>query len=364
MGESDEKKKISENMMELVDLITNLDDVVKYLRERDVLTEEEEREVAAQDAPFNKKSHLIWLIKQKEDDQAVTHFTAAVRATGNDVAADKLDSSPSSPSNHIEADVTVVESHPPPAPQPDQEGMALAVEIEQEFDRIQSGMDKEKEEEHETEVGNPNSDQEQGHLQDNEEGVEGQGQHEGHEDQESDVRVEITAPTESEPEAEEEDAVVVENGDEKHDEIEEEGSSPSSPPPVESSPPPPESPKPHKQVTFGGEVTEEREEFVLHGDKDDDTSGGDRKSIVAMNREKFEKPSSPNGESAPKVKYSFGKKGGVAAGAPKEEEPKESTVKNLRNFFQKLGSIDAEEGSVLKRGGVRQGGSQNRRTMI
>ncbi len=46
MQEVDEKK-ISENMMELVDLIYHLDDVIKYLREKDVLTEEEEQEIVS-----------------------------------------------------------------------------------------------------------------------------------------------------------------------------------------------------------------------------------------------------------------------------------------------------------------------------
>lgn len=70
MGESDEKKKISENMMELVDLITNLDDVVKYLRERDVLTEEEEREVVRNWVIYRNlfREHLlIWKYKYWND---------------------------------------------------------------------------------------------------------------------------------------------------------------------------------------------------------------------------------------------------------------------------------------------------------
>jgi len=96
----------------------------------------------------------------------------------------------------------------------------------------------------------------------------------------------------------------------------------------------------------------------------------DAKSIVALNREKFEKQSSIDTTGPPNVTYSF-KKGGMMASpaVAKEEEPKKSTVKNLRNFFQTLGSGSKDaEGDVVTRPGLRNGGggggAQNRRTMF
>jgi len=111
-------------------------------------------------------------------------------------------------------------------------------------------------------------------------------------------------------------------------------------------------------------VEEEEKKTVDRGP----SPSSDAKSIVALNREKFERHTSTDG-GPPNVTYSF-KKGGVMASpaVAKEEEPKKSTVKNLRNFFQKLGSgsKDAEAGDVVTRPGLRNGGggAQNRRTMI
>jgi len=218
--------------------------------------------------------------------------------------------------------------------------MALAVEIEKEFERIQSEQEKEAGAEGDTEVG--------GVLSSEEKVFEAQAQQDTDEPEVTPTTTPTTEPQVEEP------TVVQANGtgEEEEERV--------------------ESPRPQKQVSFG-EVTqpaEEPKEFVLHAEQEQSSSREESESpetkagLVALNREKFEK-SSPGGGAAggAKVKYSFAKKGGAPAVAA-EEEPKESTVKNLRNFFQKLGSTDAEEGSVLKRPGVRASGTQNRRTMI
>lgn len=231
-----------------------------------------------------------------------------------------------------------------PHRQPDTEGIALAVEIEKEFERIQSEQESEASANGLSEELEP----------------------------ESDVRVEITAPTESEPEFEKDDEIsgqaeeVVAEIEEKVEEslakiestpepeeivaetvIAEEETEPVTIAEEPVTPEPtPESPRPQKQVTFGSVTEPEEKEFILHQSDRESSPSELSKSIVAMNREKFEKSSPPTDPSAPKVKYSFAKKGGVPT--PAEEEPKESTVKNLRNFFQKLGSVDAEEGKNKK----------------
>jgi hypothetical protein len=398
------ERKIRENMSDLVDLTSNVDAVVKLLRESGIISEEEQSKIANLESPFDKKSQLYWLISRKEEDDALSQLIAALKATGNDSAAEKLADADNN--NSSNPDDTMSQSHQqedqqeahvdeegsaakPRQTEPDHEGMALAQEFENELDRIENEVENEPVHdvvEAEVEV----------HEDHHHPSVEDVAQFVVDEViQESEVRVEITAPTESEPEQEIEETkepihvhaqeevdhksaeieasevvaepYVQQNGDIVHDEVKSEQESFVLEDRKEKEQSPDPTPKSPKQVSFGEATTSEPKEFVINeepGDRRGSIEGG-TKSIVALNRERFEKASSPNGE-APKVKFTIAKKGSPA-GTPgairPDEEPKASTVQNLRNFFQKLGSNESEEG-VAKRPGGRGGAAANRRTMF
>lgn len=323
--------------------------------------------LAFQDDTRYKASKLYSLIIEKEDD-AYFMLLDALRFTGNESLADMLERS--------DSPKTEVETH---AYQLDQEGLELASAIEQEFELLQTEVEKEP-------MPEIVPEHEEGRFH------------------ETEVRVQVTAPTESDTEQEAENVaeqlvqeieehvqIHDQNNEEtqtskcatpepnvgvyaevKQEQEKEESLSMSTPEPEPESEPEPEPilkqdepdhyykdstpepdfehheepPKPQKQVSFGTTSSPEPKEFIINSNDESNKSRVPEdltgvKSIVAMNRKMFEQ-GAPNGD-GPKVKYSFAKKGS-AGPVPKEEEPKESTVKNLRNFFQKLGSVEAEEG--------------------
>jgi hypothetical protein len=340
MQESHEKK-IRQNIYSLVEVTTSLEELLEILRKKNVLTEEDQAEIVSShmlysphevheikhnyelqekaDSLFDRKSQLFWVITKK-DDSAFVALIEAFKALGNEKGVELLtQETQSSP---------VLETG-------DQEGVNLAEDMEKEFDRIQSQAESDTEPEKDSSGIQVTEEV----LKREEIPVEASGQvpqikeMEQLEDEiESDVRVEVTPP-ESDPEMEEVAATasaLAEEHKAKEEVVVEEVKAEVEVVVVEKTEEVKQPQSAGKQVSFQTPkefVINKKNEPESESSRDDELKPVGGKSLVAQNRELFEK-NAPKGVN---VRYSFKKEEAVPDAAEKK-------VANLKNFFQNLSS--------------------------